>query len=48
MSPAACHQRVEDLSTQVRQLGDQHKSMLELCIALDLLLLKGDFLQEIL
>ena len=48
MAPAACNQRVEELTTQLQQLDDQRAVLQEQRVALDLPALRTDFLHEIL
>lgn len=48
MTPAACQQRVEELTTQARQLGDERAALQEQRAALELPALRTDFLHEIL
>ena len=48
MTPAACQQRVEELTTQARQLDDERAALQEQRAALDLPALRTDFLHEIL
>jgi hypothetical protein len=47
-SSAACQQRVEELTGQVRQLDDERADLQEQRAALDLPALRTDFLHEIL
>ncbi len=48
MTPTACQQRVEELTTQARQLDDERGALQEQRAALDLPALRTDFLHEIL
>jgi site-specific DNA recombinase len=48
MTPAACQQRVEELTNQARQLDDERATLQEQREALDLPALRTDFLHEIL
>lgn len=48
MNPAACNQRIQDLSTQIKQLDDQRQALKDKRSALDLPAIKTDFLHEIL
>jgi len=46
MAPAACNQRVADLTTQLQQLDDQRADLEDQRVALDLPALRTDFLHE--
>ena len=48
MNPETCNQRVEDLTSQLKQLGEQRQALQEKRTALDLPAMKMGFLQEIL
>jgi len=48
MTPATCNQRVEELSTQIKQLDEEREVLREKRQSLDLPAIKNDFLQEIL
>ena len=48
MAPADCHQRIEDLSAQIRQLDEERQTLREKRTTLDLPAIKTDFLHEIL
>lgn len=48
MAPAACNQRVEELTTQLQQLDEQRAELQEQRVALDLPAIRTDFLHEIL
>jgi len=48
MTPATCNQRIEELSTQIKQLDEEREILREKRLSLDLPAIKNDFLQEIL
>ena len=48
MTPATCNQRVEELSTQIKQLDEERVVLQEKRQSLDLPVIKNDFLHEIL
>ena len=48
MTPAACQQRIEELTAQARQLDEQRAALQEQRASLDLPALRTDFLNEIL
>ncbi len=48
MTPATCNHRVDELSTQIKQLDEEREILREKRQSLDLPAIKNDFLQEIL
>ncbi len=48
MTPETCNKRVEELTSQLKQMGEQHQALQEKRTTLDLPAMKMGFLQEIL